>query len=366
MMEQSKVWRNDFSVVLLDEQMRRLRRQLLAWYGQSGRDLPWRKTRDPYAIWVSEIMLQQTQVKTVLPYYERWLTTLPTIASLARAEPGAVLKLWEGLGYYARAHNLQKAAQQIQAQHGGSFPRTLAQVQALPGIGRSTAAAILSSAFDQCEAILDANVRRVLSRLFAVADPHRQAEAKLWHFSATLIDPDFPRDFNQALMDLGATVCLPRTPRCLLCPWQADCAGRHTGDPARLPVRATRTERRILRTISVPIEHQGQYWLLQRPEGGLLAGLWEFPLLDWPAGAEPEALIRSIFGERLQLLDSPGRVEHEFTHRILNALVLRARWIDPPTLPEMFAHRPQIWALPEQWPSYPMPGYVRKICRLLQ
>lgn len=174
-----------------------LRQSLLCWYGESGRDLPWRRTRDPYAIWISEIMLQQTQVKTVIPYYDRWLKHFPTIAHLAKADQQQVLKAWQGLGYYARARNLHRAAQVIVAEQGGEFPQDLESVVALPGIGQTTAGGILSAAFNQAVPILDGNVKRVLARLRLIEVPPSQAIKPLWQISAALLDPEQPRDFNQ-------------------------------------------------------------------------------------------------------------------------------------------------------------------------
>ncbi|UFP96613.1 A/G-specific adenine glycosylase [Gloeobacter morelensis] len=347
------------------EQVVRLRAQLLEWYGRMGRDLPWRRTRDPYAIWISEIMLQQTQVKTVLPYYQRWLIALPTVTDLADADLETVLKLWEGLGYYTRARNLHKTAQAIVKEHGGVFPETARQLQVLPGIGRSTAGAIASSAFGRCEAILDANVRRVLGRLLAVDDPPARAEAKLWEISQRLVDPQAPHNFNQALMDLGATVCTARSPLCLLCPWQADCLGRRSGEPTRFPVRPARTVRSEIAGVSVLIECQGKFLLVRRPERGLLAGLWEFPFVESVGGGEPEETVRMAFGNRLESLERLGQVEHEFTHRHLTAQVLWARWAATlDELPDCIEHREHAWVAPEHWPEYAMPAYVRKICRL--
>lgn len=180
-----------------------LRRSLLQWYQKEGRDLPWRQTNNLYAIWVSEVMLQQTQVKTVIPYYQRWLQLFPTVTALAQADLQRVLKAWEGLGYYARARNLHQAAQKIVEHHDGLFPEQLTEVLALPGIGRTTAAGILSAALNQSLAILDGNVKRVLARLIALPVPPNDALEQLWSLSETLLDPLHSRDFNQAIMDLG-------------------------------------------------------------------------------------------------------------------------------------------------------------------
>ena len=205
------------------------RESLLSWYAKAGRDLPWRKGCDPYDIWVSEIMLQQTQVKTVIPYYLRWLAQFPTIEQLAKADLQQVLKAWEGLGYYTRARNLHRAAQEVVQHHGGVFPTELEDVLALPGIGRTTAGGILSAAFNQPVAILDGNVKRVLARLVALPVPPAKATNQLWQLSETLLDREHPKDFNQALMDLGATVCTPKNPDCNSCPWTPDCQAYNLG-----------------------------------------------------------------------------------------------------------------------------------------
>ncbi len=340
-----------------------LRTRLLAWYRRTGRDLPWRHTRDPYAIWVSEIMLQQTQVKTAIPYYWRWLAAFPTVEALAEADLQQVLKLWEGLGYYARARNLHTAARQIVDKYAGCFPVTFAEVNALPGIGRSTAGAILSSAFNQCHPLLDANVRRVLSRLYAIAEPPHRTET-LWKRSATLVDPAFPHDFNQAIMDLGATVCVPRSPHCLLCPWQLHCHAYRSGEPERFPVKATRPERGQLNGVSVLIEYRGEFLLVRRPASGLLGGLWEFPYLELPDGCKPVDYLRSVF-PAIKVGRAYGIVTHDFTHRRLSTQVYAAQWqgMDR-SLPSTFVGREVAWVQPAAWPHFPMPGFVHKIIAL--
>lgn len=296
-----------------------LRRSLLAWYGQQGRDLPWRQTRDPYAIWISEVMLQQTQVQTVIPYYQRWLERFPTVEVLAIADLNAVLKAWEGLGYYSRARNLHRAAQQIVTEHQGRFPESATAVEALPGIGRTTAGGILSAAFNQPQAILDGNVKRVLARLGALPLPPAQAIAQLWQWSEALIDPDQPRDFNQAIMDLGATICTPRKPVCDRCPWSFACAAYNTQMTEQLP----------LREASSPIPHKqigvaviwndrGQILIDQRKPEGLLGGLWEFPGGKIEAGESIEDCIRREIQEELGIAIAVGdhliSVDHTYTH----------------------------------------------------
>ena len=296
-----------------------LRHALLTWYHTHGRDLPWRRNRDPYAIWVSEIMLQQTQVKTVLPYYDRWLAHLPAIADLARADQQTILKLWQGLGYYARARNLHKAAQVIISHHQGTFPRDLATVLTLPGIGRTTAGGILSAAFNQPVPILDGNVKRVLSRLVALPVPPQRAIAHLWNLSTALLDPDQPRDFNQALMDLGATLCLPRQPDCDRCPWQPHCQAHTLGTQTQLPMTEPRNPL-PRKTIGVAViwNDAGEILIDRRKQEGLLGGLWEFPGGKVEPGETIEACIQREIREELGIEISVGDrlivVEHTYSH----------------------------------------------------
>lgn len=296
-----------------------LRRSLLHWYSQQGRDLPWRQTRDPYAIWISEIMLQQTQVKTVIPYYQRWLAAFPTVQDLANAEQQQVLKLWQGLGYYARARNLHRAAQEIVQTHVGKFPTELADVLKLPGIGRTTAGGILSAAFNQPVAILDGNVKRVLARITALTVPPNRAIALLWQLSETLLDPEQPRDFNQALMDLGATVCTPRQPNCDLCPWRSSCQAYNQGIQSQLPMSETRSPlpHKVI-GVAVIWNHHGQVLIDRRRQEGLLGGLWEFPGGKVEPGETIAACIRREIQEELGIDIAVGEplitIDHTYSH----------------------------------------------------
>jgi A/G-specific adenine glycosylase len=296
-----------------------IRSSLLGWYENWGRSLPWRRTTDPYAIWVSEIMLQQTQVKTVLPYYDRWLTLFPTVQALAQADQQQVLKAWQGLGYYARARNLHQAAQVILSQYHGIFPEDLPTVLSLPGIGKTTAGGILSAAFNQPVAILDGNVKRVLARLLALQVPPAKAIAQLWQWSETLLDPSNPRNFNQALMDLGATVCLPRTPTCDRCPWHSHCRAAHLGIQAQLPMTEPRTP--IPRKeigVAVIWNPDGQILIDRRRPDGLLGGMWEFPGGKVEPGETIEACIQREIQEELGIEIAVGDrliiVEHTYSH----------------------------------------------------
>lgn len=309
-----------------------MRAALLRWYRAGHRDLPWRRSGDPYAIWISEIMLQQTRVETVKDYFARFMARFPTPAALAEAPLGEVLRLWSGLGYYARARNLHAAAQEIAGRYGGSFPAVPEQVRALPGIGPYTAGAILSIAYGQRAAILDGNVIRVLSRVFAVADPIDGAAAKrrLWGLAEALVPPagagdgrsdNDPGDFNQALMELGATVCVPRGPSCLVCPLAAECRARRDGEQERYPVKGKEREVPVLDMVTLVLQHQGQVLLARRPAAGLWGGLWEPPTgqIGDDEGAEEAAArlgreglgLRVRGGELRELL----HFDHVLTHR---------------------------------------------------
>lgn len=263
-------------------------------------------------------MLQQTQVKTVIPYFERWLALFPTVTDLAAADQQAVLKAWEGLGYYARARNLHRAAQAIVAEHNGHFPATLAAALTLPGIGRTTAGGILSAAFNQPVAILDGNVKRVLARLIALTVCPSRALPQLWELSTALIDPQHGRDFNQALMDLGATICT-RRPLCDRCPWQDACQAYNLGMQSQLPMPETRAPlpHKII-GVAVIWNQAGQILIDRRPQSGLLGGLWEFPGGKVEPGETIPACIAREIREELAIEITVGAqltvVDHTYTH----------------------------------------------------
>lgn len=299
--------------------MVQFRRQLLDWYGQHGRELPWRRTTDPYQVWISEVMLQQTQVKTVLPYYHRWLERFPTVADLAAAPQQQVLKVWQGLGYYARARNLHRAAQQIVEHHGGEFPCRFEEVVALPGIGRTTAGGILSSAFNQPVAILDGNLKRVLARLIALDCPPGRALDRLWALSEALLDRENPKDFNQAMMDLGATLCTRHRPACLLCPVRSHCQAYNLNVQSEIPMteaRAPIPHKQI--GVAVIWNDQQQILIDRRRQEGLLGGLWEFPGGKIEPQETVEDCIRREIKEELGIEVSVGEklitVEHAYSH----------------------------------------------------
>ena len=267
-------------------------------------------------------MLQQTRVETVIPYYERFLARFPDVAALASADLDDVLREWAGLGYYARARNLKRAAEQMVREHGGRVPRERAALAALPGVGPYTQGALLSIAFGERAAIVDGNVRRVFSRLLALPSP---SAAALWSLAGDLVPERAPDEWNQALMELGALVCTPRGPDCEACPVAAECAARKEGAPERYPARARKREVPRVSAVAGVLERRRPpaVLMLRRPASGLLGGLWELPSLE---GDDPEALVRSL-RERTGLAAEPGEplgeVRHQFTHRVLRLRVLR-------------------------------------------
>ena len=315
---------------------------LLDWFAAAARDLPWRRTLDPYAIWVSEIMLQQTQVRTVIPYWERWMKALPDVAALAAAPEQRLLKLWEGLGYYTRVRNLQRAAQHLTATHAGQFPRDFDAMLALPGVGRYTAGAIASIAFNQPAPILDGNVIRVLTRLFAIAgNPRDKATNEaLWHLATHLVEAAALHSslvtlnssrplsgpcsaLNQSLMELGATVCTPQNPQCLPCPVRAHCAAHREGRVGELPNLSPRVVATSREFHTFVVERDTQFLVTQRPAGAVNAALWEFPNLEVTGQpATPAASLKQLL--RLTARCQPFcEVKHTITRYRITQRVFR-------------------------------------------
>jgi A/G-specific adenine glycosylase len=288
--------------------------KLVRWQRRHGRrGLPWQRTRDPYRIWLSEIMLQQTQVAAVIPYYERFLARFPDLAALAAASEQEVLELWSGLGYYARGRNLLRAARQIAA--AGRFPATLERIEALPGVGPSTAAAIAVFAFGQRAAILDGNVKRVLARCFAV-----EGEKAQWSLAKELLPPRGIEAYTQGLMDLGATVCTRRNPACARCPVAGDCVARRDGRVDELPAARKRKPPPLRRATWLVLLHHSAVLLERRPGRGLWGGLWAFPELD---GASPRQFCRRNLGCEVASVRRLPALEHGFTHFRLQVAPLR-------------------------------------------
>jgi A/G-specific adenine glycosylase len=299
--------------------------RLLDWHAVHGRhDLPWQQPRTPYRVWLSEVMLQQTQVATVIGYFVRFVDALPTLPDLARADLDQVLALWAGLGYYSRARNLHAAAQRCVERHGGELPTDIEALAALPGIGRSTAGAILAQAHGQRHAILDANVRRVLARHARIEDDvaSTPVRKRLWALAESLLPESRLADYTQALMDLGATVCTPRKPRCTECPVQADCGARAAGVAADLPrKRAARTLPRRETCLVLLRDGAGRMLLERRPPSGIWGGLWSLP--EAADAQAARTLVEARLGVRADFAALPA-FEHAFTHFRLRMTPLAA------------------------------------------
>ncbi len=301
-----------------------IRRRLLGWYDRNARDLPWRRRADdPYAQWVAEIMLQQTQVDTVIPYYDRFLARFPDVNKLARATNDQLMRQWEGLGYYRRAANLHRAAKLIAAA-GGQVPASAESLLALPGVGRYTAGAIASIAYDERAAAVDGNVARVLSRLFnitaEVSSPDTQR--RLWAVAESLLPAKRCGDFNQAWMDLGATVCTPVGPRCERCPLASVCLAHQHGDPASLPRKTPARDVLEIHHVVAVIGHKDTYLLNRRPPGGLWGNLWEFPNRPIARPRDRLAGLRSMLSElgmpTRDTVRDAGTLDHRLTHRLMH------------------------------------------------
>jgi A/G-specific adenine glycosylase len=302
---------------------------VLAWYDRERRHLPWRaaphQKSDPYCVWLSEIMLQQTTVKAVLPRYAVFLRRWPDVKALADADLGEVLATWAGLGYYARARNLHACARAVVEQHGGKFPATEAELRTLPGIGDYTAAAVAAIAYGQQATPVDGNIERVVARLFAVATPLPGAKGEIRALAETLTPENRPGDFAQALMDLGATICTPRRPACGLCPLRLDCRGLAAGLAEVLPYREEKGERPVRRGAAfVAIRSDGAVLLRERPLRGLLGGMLETPSTPWEDAAPNGKSVRDHAPVEADWQKLPGLVEHTFTHFHLELSVYRA------------------------------------------
>lgn len=347
-----------------------LRRRLLAWFRRQARELPWRETRDPYAIWVSEVMLQQTQVATVVGYYRRFLERFPTIAALAQAPEAEVLRLWEGLGYYRRARQLHAAARRIVADHGGEFPRDPAAVRALPGIGRYTAGAILSIAFDAREPILEANTIRLVSRLLAYrGDPRSTAgQQPLWEAAARWLPRRGAGTFNQALMELGSLVCTPRAPDCPNCPLVALCPTMAGGWQAEIPPPSRRAASTAVREAAVAVVHRGRVLIVRRHQARRWAGLWGFPRWELPPRAAAELDrslaegVRALCGQEITLGPHLATWRHGVTRFRITLECYQARLVARGTPP---AGTDLAWVRPAELGAYPLDVTARKLADLL-
>ena len=344
---------------------------LLDWYKNNARDLPWRSANDPYATWVSEIMLQQTQVETVIPYFHRWMMQFPDICSLASADEQAVLSAWEGLGYYSRVRNLHRAAKQVLEQFDGQMPRTSEALLRLPGIGAYTAGAIASIAFGEDVPAVDGNTRRVLARFINLAVPARspQGEQQLWQFARENLPPGRAGEYNQALMELGALICKPKNPDCEHCPIAKDCQARQLGLQDQRPVMPPRKKTPHFTVTAAVIHHNGRVLLAQRPQKGLLGGLWEFPGgtleetdVDLEACLQRE--IREELGVELFVGQPFGVYDHAYTHFKITLYAFSCT-LPPGAEPQSMEGQPFVWAAVKALPDFPMGKVDRQIARRL-
>lgn len=347
--------------------------ELLRWYEKERRDLPWRRTRDPYHIWVSEIMLQQTRVDTVIPYFNRFVDRFPSVRQLAEAPEEEVLKHWEGLGYYSRARNLQSAVREVVDRYGGQVPRQKEEVSGLKGVGPYTAGAILSIAYNQPEPAVDGNVMRVLSRYFCLEDDIARpaTRIRIEALAKELIPQGRAADFNQALMELGAMICTPKSPACPSCPVREMCSARLEGRQHELPVKSKAKPPKAVLRLAALVEgagiRSGKVLVRQRPETGLLARMWELPHLEAPSQSVWDSLetgstwLEQALAQEdvnIRVLDHLGDAQHTFTHLHWNIRVmsgtLQAEEIE--TLPAHYR-----WVGPDDFENYVWPNVFRKV-----
>jgi A/G-specific adenine glycosylase len=346
----------------------RFRRQLLGWFRRHARDLPWRRTRDPYAIWVSEIMLQQTQVATVIEYFQRFMDAFPTVRDLAAADESQVLRRWEGLGYYRRARQLHQAAGIIVREHHGRFPREIAAIRALPGIGRYTAGAIASIAWDAREPILEANTIRVFSRLLAYRqDPMRSAGQRLlWEFAEQLLPRKACGALNQALMELGSELCTPRNPRCTQCPVRRLCPTRAAGLQDEIPTVAKKTVYEDVLEAALVVRRNGSVLLRCCGPDERWAGLWDFPRFPVrrrsgkALAAEAARRASELTGQHIELGKHLTTIKHGVTRYRITLLCHEARWLAGGDGRDDLR-----WVDPQELDQYPLSVTGRRISRLL-
>ena len=351
---------------------RRVTERLLDWYRAQRRELPWRSTRDPYAIWVSEVMLQQTQVATARGYYQRWLERFPDIDALAAADEADVLHAWQGLGYYSRARSLLRAAREVNQRFAGQLPRSVAELRELPGIGRYSAGAIASIAFDVPAAAVDGNVIRVLTRLFALPGDPKQAPLAefLWQLAASLVPERTPGDFNQALMELGATICLPRTPDCQSCPLRRQCRAHLAGNAAGFPQASKRPRVVQQRHVAAVVLRRGRVLLAQLGQAARRwRGMWQFPCAEADPDESVAAATRRILDHGLRVSATPGErmtvVEHSVTRYRIR---LEAYWCRSPTgrLRPRGDYVRAAWFTPREFDTLALPAAHRRLADAAQ
>ena len=345
---------------------RDLRARLHTWYGVHKRTLPWRQSPSPYRVWVSEVMLQQTQVATVIPYFERFMARFPSVRDLAMAREDEVLSLWAGLGYYRRCRHLHKAAKEVVEHHGGEIPDTLSALRALSGVGRYTAGAIASIAHGVPASVLDGNVARVLSRLVALEElsDSSAGQRTLWQLADALLCDQDPSTHNQAMMELGALVCSPKQPECEVCPLAPLCAAHAAGSEEAYPKkRPKKSAKQVFAVAGLATDSKGRLLMARRPEDGLLGGLWELPGGEIAADDTRPAGLRKWFKERVNMRATIGArvasVAHVFTHRRLTLDVYRV--LETQGSPDARWYSEARWVAPEQMGSLPLSRLTRKV-----
>lgn len=343
--------------------------RLLSWYSANRRDLPWRLDRDPYRIWVSEVMLQQTQVTTVVPYFTRFLERFPSVADLARADEQDVLRLWEGLGYYRRARDLLAAARLLVERHAGTIPADADALASLPGMGRYTRNAVLSQAFDLRLPIVEANVQRVLSRLLGYADDPRQTAAskRLWASAERLLPSRHVGEYNQALMELGALVCTSAGPRCGGCPLAARCVARQLGRQEEIPARAAPPAKTLVEEAAIVVRRAGLVLLVQRPPSGRWANLWEFPHGVLAQAEIPEIaavrLARELAGVEVTEPAEVATITHGVTRYQITLSCFEADWAGGDFRSDFYVEG--VWLTPEELTSHPVSAPQRRLAKRL-
>jgi A/G-specific adenine glycosylase len=341
--------------------------KLLDWYALNARELPWRGHSDPYAVWISEIMLQQTRVETVIPYFQKWMERFPSVFELAAAPQQEVLNHWEGLGYYARARNLHRAASVIVQDFAGKLPADAQTLQTIPGIGRYTAAAIASIAFGQDEAALDGNIRRVLARVFDVDVPARSTEGErlLWQLAEENLPSGFASEYNQAIMDLGATICTPASPGCDNCPVADLCQAHNLGNQEARPVKKAKSSIPHHTVTAAVLRRNGQVFIAQRPDKGLLGGMWEFPGGKTKPGEKLEDCLKREICEELDVdikVGNPfGVYEHAYTHFKITLHAFECQLKNGAPVPR--EHQDIRWVKPQELNDFPMGKIDRQIAK---
>jgi A/G-specific adenine glycosylase len=348
----------------------RFQKGLLSWYDERARALPWRETMDPYRIWVSEVMLQQTQVKTVEAYYGRFIGRFPSVTDLAKAAPDEVMKFWEGLGYYSRARHLHRAAREVVERFGGCVPDTFEDLMTLPGIGRYTAGAILSIAFGKHAAVLDGNVIRVLSRMFHVTEDVQRASTQkmLWSLSESLLPKRRIRDYNQALMELGALTCRDRNPACLDCPASRICQANRLSIQLEIPVKSPRKPIPHYEVTAGIIWRGDRFLITRRPPKGLLGGLWEFPGGKLEKGEDLEGCLKREIREELGIAIEVGEhltsVDHAYTHFRITLHAFECRYRGGRI--QLIGVDDYRWIFPRELDAFALPAADHKIIDLLK